>query len=212
VKPTPCEPPRGRQTFSQGVWVPHAAIKAVRAGLAAERSQPRHARQRAADALRRERRQADDVASFRRALLDILAFDARYADLAGLLTTAVTEHATSVGSGTVARNQRTPVERSAEAAVIALIRHQTTANDRMAIARVEGRRREVRRQLAGPSKSLLDAYREGREVDASACPLQQALSGRTFPAAHVPAWDPVRGRGIGPPVIGITATGGGRRP
>ena len=77
----------------------------------------------------------------------------------------------------MARTGRIPLEARAEAAVIAWMRHRTTAYDRMAIPRVRGKRREVRRLLAQQSKVLLDAYRTGREVDASACPLQGALSG-----------------------------------
>jgi hypothetical protein len=48
----------------------------------------------------------------------------------------------------------------------------------MAIPRVKGKRREVRRMLARQSQALLDAYRRGEAVDAGACPLQQALAGR----------------------------------
>ena len=88
---------------------------------------------------------------------------------------AVTAHATPVGSGTVARTQRLPVARRAEAAVIAWMRHQTTAYDDMPIPRVKGKRREVRRLLAQRSKRLLDAYRSGAAVDPQTCVLQQAL-------------------------------------
>ncbi len=80
------------------------------------------------------------------------------------------------GSGTVARTQRIPVERRAEAAVLAWLRHQTTAYDDMTIARVKGKRREVRRRLAEQSRRLLGAYRRGDAVDAVGCPLQAALS------------------------------------
>jgi hypothetical protein len=87
----------------------------------------------------------------------------------------VTAHATPVGSGTVARTERIPVEARAEAAVIAWMRHQTTAYDDMAIARVKGLRREVRRELAQRSVQLLHAYRRGDDVNALTCPLQRAL-------------------------------------
>ncbi len=86
-----------------------------------------------------------------------LAFHPNYADLAGRLARAVTDHATPVGSGTVARTKRLPVEQRAEAAVIAWMRHQTTGYDGMVIPRVKGRRREVRRLLAQRSKQLLRA-------------------------------------------------------
>jgi hypothetical protein len=42
------------------------------------------------------------------------------------------------------------------------------------IARVKGKRREVRRQLAAKSVELLQAYRQGREVGEN-CPLKKAL-------------------------------------
>lgn len=77
-----------------------------------------------------------------------LHFAERWSGLEAKLAAAVTEHAVPVGSGTVARTQRIPLERRAEAAVIAWMRHRTTAYDHMRIARVKGERREVRRQLA----------------------------------------------------------------
>jgi hypothetical protein len=92
------------------------------------------------------------------------------------LAQAVTAHATPVGSGTVARTKRIPVQGRAEAVVIAWLRHQTTAYDDMKIARVKGKRREVRRLLAEQSRQLLDVYRRGDHVDAAQCPLQKALS------------------------------------
>ena len=88
---------------------------------------------------------------------------------------AVTRHATPVGSGTVARTQRIPIEKRAESAVIAWLRHQTTAYDNMKIARVKGKRCEVRRMLAERSRLLLEKYRNGHADDHS-CPLHQALS------------------------------------
>ena len=92
-----------------------------------------------------------------------------------VLAAAVTEHAVPVGSGTVARTQRIPLERRAEAAVIAWMRHRTTAYDHMRIARVKGERREVRRQLAERSRRLLERYRSGEEADLRNCPLAQAF-------------------------------------
>jgi hypothetical protein len=87
----------------------------------------------------------------------------------------VTDHATPVGSGTVARTKRIPVEQRAEAAVIAWMRHQTTSYDSMRIERVKGRRREVRRMLAQKSKELLARYRRGESAP-DTCPLLMALS------------------------------------
>jgi len=87
----------------------------------------------------------------------------------------IASHATPVGSGTVARTERIPIERRAEAAVIAWMRHQTTAYDHMKIARIRGERREVRRMLAARSRELLDQYRRGQTMSES-CPLIASLS------------------------------------
>jgi len=77
------------------------------------------------------------------------------------------------------RHRRThrahPVAQRAEAAVIAWMRHQTTAYDRRSIARVKGERREVRRRLAQRSRELLERYRRGADIDAD-CPLAAALA------------------------------------
>ncbi len=166
----------GRKTFSRGVWAPQAVVDQVRADLAAERATPQYQQRRQAGVRRRQREQTDYVEEFCRAVLAFLAFHAHHADLARRLAEAVTAYTTPVGSGTVARTRRIPVERRAEAAVIAWLRHQTTAYEDMKIARVKGRRREVRRFLAEQSRALLEGYRKGDPVDAAGCPLQQALS------------------------------------
>ncbi len=174
---------RGRKIFSQGVWAPAAVVETVRAELAVERSTPEYARQREAGTRRRERQQADYVEDFHAAVLHFLDFDPRYADLAERLARAVTEHATPVGSGTVARTRRIPIERRAEAAVIAWMRHTTTGYDGMVIPRIKGKRREVRRLLAEQSRKLLRAYRAGESVDQASCPLVAALG--KFPGSAV---------------------------
>jgi hypothetical protein len=114
------------------------------------------------------------VEDFTAAVVRFLAFHAIHADLARRLADAVADHATPVGSGTVARTKRIPVERRAEAAVIAWMRHQTTAYDTMTIPRAKGMRREVRRMLARRSRELLARYRLG-ETNGEECPMRQAL-------------------------------------
>ena len=169
---------RGRKTFSQGVWAPARTVESIRATLAAERATPEYAKKQAAAAARREREQGEYVVEFRRTVLAFLRFHPRYAHLAGKLAEAVTAHATPVGSGTVARTERIPVEQRAEAAVIAWMRHQTTAYDHMRIERVRGKRREMRRMLAQQSTALLQNYRAGRDMNPTSCPLQRALTKR----------------------------------
>jgi hypothetical protein len=139
---------KGRKVFSRGVWAPATTIERIRAELEVERATEGYARRKAADARRRDKAEAEYVEDFFGAVLAFLAFHESHADLADRLARAVTDHATPVGSGTVARTKRIPVERRAEAAVIAWLRHQTTGYDGLTIPRVKGKRREVRRMLA----------------------------------------------------------------
>ena len=149
-------------------------IDRIRAELEAERSTESFAKRKVADAKRRETVQAEYVEDFTGAVLTFLAFHPSHSDLAHRLARVVADHATPVGSGTVARTKRIPVEERAEAAVIAWMRHQTTAYDSMVIQRVKGKRREVRRMLARRSHELLESYRRGASAPEQ-CPLQLAL-------------------------------------
>ena len=170
---------RGRKLFARGYWVPAANVEPIRAALAAERSDPKYARKLATDAERRRREQVAYVDEFERTVRTFLRFHPTYEELEAKLAIAIAAHATPVGSGTVARTERIPVEERAEAAAIAWMRHQTTAYDSMQIARVKGERREVRRMLAQRSRALLDAYRTGTPRDPAGCPLQRALAKAT---------------------------------
>ena len=165
----------GRKSFSHGLWAPAATIAAARATLQQERATPQYARRRAADTQRRAVKQEQYVGDFVLTLLEFLNFAPEYAGLAVKLADRVAIHATPVGSGTVARTERIPIEERAEAAVIAWMRHQTTAYDLMTIARVKGRRREVRRELAEISRRVLDRHRTGPLHPKAGCPLCTAL-------------------------------------
>ena len=167
---------KGRRVFSRGVWAPAVTIERLRSELDAERSTETYAKRRTADAARREKTQVAYVENFTDAILNYLNFHNAHAELAGRLARAVSEHATPVGSGTVARTKRIPIEQRAEAAVIAWMRHQTTGYDSMAIPRVQGKRREIRRMLASRSVELLARYRRGDSSTAK-CPLRTALDG-----------------------------------
>jgi hypothetical protein len=165
----------GRRVFSHGVYAPRATIDAVRADLALEREDPAYERKRAAAGARREKKQEAYVEDFRGAVLAFLAFHPAHGELASRLADVVTAHATPVGSGTVARTERIPVAERAEAAVIAWMRHQTTAYDDLQIARVRGERRTVRQTLAERSRRVLAAYRSAAPPSPT-CPLRAALT------------------------------------
>jgi hypothetical protein len=166
---------RKRRPYSQGVWAPKVHIDGARADLDAERDTPAYQKRQLAAADKRERVQGTYVEDFRRAVLDFLHFPVRHVATAVALAEAVTAHATPVGRGTVARTQRIAVDQRAEAAVIAWMRHQTTAYDHLTIPRQKGQRRQVRAMLAAESRRLLQAYRRGEDVDGELCPLQRAL-------------------------------------
>ncbi|NVB39348.1 DUF2293 domain-containing protein [Pseudenhygromyxa sp. WMMC2535] len=167
---------RGRKVFSRGVWAPAENIEAARESLEVERADPSYARRLAGDRVRRAKQQADYADEFEVAVLTFLAFAPRYAGLAERMAKAIADHAVPVGSGTVARTKRIPLERRAEAATIAWLRHQTTAYDSMSIPRVKGMRREVRRLLAERSRQLLARYRRGEVVDPGRCLLERGLA------------------------------------
>jgi len=166
---------RGRRNIAKGIWAPAAHVEAARKEVEARRSTPQYAKRLAAERKRRASKQQTYVDAFYRQTLQFLDFHPAHRVLAEKLARAVTEHATPVGSGTVARTERIPVAERVEAAVIAWMRHHTTTYDQMAIARIKGRRREVRRMLAQRSLAMLDGYRRGETVDGR-CPLYLALT------------------------------------
>jgi len=150
---------KGRKAFSRGLWAPLANIEAARAAVDGERATPEYARKKASATARREREQGEYVVEFANAVIAFLRFSPQHTRLAQILAVRITEHATPVGSGTVARTERIPLEERAEAAVIAWMRHQITAYDQMKIANIKGARREVRRELAEISRKILDQHR-----------------------------------------------------
>jgi hypothetical protein len=161
--------------ISQGIWAKDEHIAAGKDALQAKRSAPGYAKKRQQELARKKQKHRQYVHDFYTEVLDFLAFHPRYSALAAQLANSVTELATPVGSGTVARTERIPLKDRARSAVIAWMRHKTTGYDRMAIAPVMGRRRQIRRELACRSINLLQGYRDGYDIP-QRCPLQRALA------------------------------------
>ena len=186
---------KGRKRFSKGIWAPAGRIEAIRAELLVERQDPSYQRKLASGRKRRAAEQEVYAEDFRGAVRVCLDFHPIHAEKAELLSRAIADHAVPVGSGTVARTERIPIDQRAAAAVIAWMRHQTTGYDRMHIPFVKGKRHEVRRMLAQRSIQLLKLYRQGRTIDESNCPLAQALKKLCPPksASTVPTPTPVQG-------------------
>lgn len=166
---------KGRRTFSAGIWAPGAAIVQAQQEVQQMRGTDQYRKKQNYAAERREKLQAAYETEFCSTVENFLSFHTIHKNLEKKLAQAVTAHAIPVGSGTVARTQMIPVEERAARAVVAWMRHQTTAYDNLKIARIKGERRAVRRILAQQSVELLSAYREGKQVAAD-CPLQKALS------------------------------------
>lgn len=165
---------RGRRMFSDGIWADAATIREIQTELDEHRQTPQYAKAKASAERRRTKVQTEYVEDFAGAVRLFLNFHPSHRVTGEALVKAVTQHATPVGSGTVARTKRIPIQRRAEAAVIAWMRHQTTAYDHMVIARVKGKRREVRQMLAAESKKLLTRYRQGQTAPPQ-CPLIKSL-------------------------------------
>jgi len=173
---------KGRRTFSKGVYADAATIERILKELELERSTESYAKRQESSRARRDSKQSAYVEDFQAAIVAFLNFDSRYHSLGVKLAKAVSDHATPIGSGTVARTERIPIERRAESAVIAWMRHQTTSYDHLQIPRIAGMRREVRRMLAEESRKILDSYRRGLTLTVSQCPLEKSLNTqRTIP-------------------------------
>lgn len=166
---------KGRRTISLGVWAPATTISQARQTVKEIRLTDEYRKKQIYAADRRQKKQAEYDLEFCQAVENFLGFDPKHKDLEQKLAKAVTIHAIPVGSGTVARTQLIPIEERATLAVIAWMRHQTTAYDNLKIARVKGERRAVRRTLAQQSVNLLTNYREGRPASGN-CPLLKALN------------------------------------
>lgn len=165
----------GRRVISKGVWAPSETIASAIQETESVRSTDAYKKRLEYDRQRREEKQRLYEKEFYTEVLDFLSFAPLYKHLEEKIAKAVTIHAIPVGSGTVARTTMISVEERASRAVIAWMRHKTTAYDSMKIPRVKGKRREVRRMLAGMSTELLSAYRKGIATSDD-CPLKKVLT------------------------------------
>lgn len=165
---------KGRYTVSKGVWAPADIVSRAKNLVTAVRSTEEYtARLERAQTVRQEKECAYQSV-FLTEVRCFLNFNIRYQSIESVMAKLITDHATPVGSGTVARTTMIPIEQRAERAVIAWMRHKTTAYESMKIPRIKGARREMRRLLAQQSRLLLRAYRTGEEIG-DHCPLRAAL-------------------------------------
>lgn len=161
---------------SCGLCVPKAVRAEAQARINAERADPKYQKKLEASREYRAKKETEYADTFEQAIFQFLNFAPRWRSLAQKLAHAVATHATPVGSGTVARTKRIPIEQRAQAALIAWMRHQTTSYDQMDIGRAKGERREVRHMLAAKSRNILEKYRSGEDFDFEHDPLYRALT------------------------------------
>lgn len=170
---------KGRRTISKGVWAPATVIRGAQEQVQTVRATEEYQKRRVYAAKQREVKQQNYTTEFCTAVRQFLRFHPTHHAMEERMAQAVTQHAIPVGSGTVARTTMIPVEERAAKAVIAWMRHQTTAYDNLHIAPIKGERRAVRRQLAAQSVKLLQRYRQGRDIPVT-CPLKRALENRSL--------------------------------
>ncbi len=165
----------GRRVISKGVWAPSETIASARQETESIRSTCTYKKRLESDRRRRKEKQSLYEKEFYTEVRDFLSFAPLHKQMEEEIAKAVTDLAIPVGSGTVARTMMISVEERASRAVIAWMRHKTTAYDSMKIPRVKGKRREVRRILAGLSTELLSSYRKGSAISDD-CPLKKMFT------------------------------------
>lgn len=164
----------GRRIISKGLWAPKDTIELAVLQMQSTRQTELYQKKVEAAKRRREKIQTEYVDDFCNQVERFLNFHPIYKEMGAKMAKLVSLHATPVGSGTVARTATISIEERASRAVIAWMRHQTTAYDQMPIARIKGERRRVRRMLAQRSVELLESYRKGEPIKID-CPLYAAL-------------------------------------
>jgi hypothetical protein len=165
---------KGKRITSKGIWAPEKLIAQAQEEVKVLRLTDGYKKKRISDLKRREKKQEAYDTEFCVAVENYLNFHKTFKLMEKKLAKAVTIHAIPIGSGTVARTQMIPIDERAAKAVIAWMRHHTTAYDQIKIARIKGERRAVRRAFAQQSTTLLSNYRNGIEI-APNCPLAKAL-------------------------------------
>lgn len=165
---------KGRRFISKGIWAPSEIIADAKKQVDATRLTDEYKNKLNKDRERRAKKQLEYEAEFCREVELFLNFHETYKPMQKQMSKLVTVHAIPVGSGTVARTQMIPVHERAARAVIAWMRHKTTAYDNLKIARIKGERRAVRKNLAQQSIQILKKYRSGERIQHD-CPLLNAL-------------------------------------
>ncbi|HRX16379.1 MAG TPA: DUF2293 domain-containing protein [Spirochaetota bacterium] len=166
----------GRKWFSKGIWADADIIEMAKKEVNQKRSTEDYKRRSEQVKKYRQKKEQQYAVQFEQEIAAFLNFASVYKSLQDQLSKTISEYVVPVGSGTVARTKMIPIEKRAESAVIAWLRHNITEYDNMAIPRQKGVRREIRRSLARASRDILEKYRKGEEIPEH-CPLKRACRG-----------------------------------
>lgn len=163
-----------RRMISKGIWAPKEIIFQKKHEVEELRSTPQYSANLTKQRDRRAQQQDVYRKEFHGEVLLFLGFDKKYSDISLKLADLITETAIPVGSGTVARTTRIPINERAAAATLAWMRHNTTSYDSMKIPRIKGERRKIRRKLIQKSLLTLQPFRDGVVINDN-CPIQKIL-------------------------------------
>ena len=166
----------GRKWFTKGIWADANNINSAKREVDQKRSTEEYKRKSDQAKKYRQKKEQQYAVQFEQKIGEFLNFAPVYKRVQDLLSKRISEYTVPVGSGTVARTKMIPIEKRAESAVIAWMRHNITEYDNMVIPRQKGARREIRRSLAQASRLVLEKYRSGEEIPEH-CPLKRACRG-----------------------------------
>lgn len=144
-------------TETLGLLAPAANIQ--EANRLAQETQARREATRARSREQRARQEGAYRQVFTEAVLHYLDFNPRYQALARKIAEKVAKQATEVGSGRVGRTEKLTLERKAELAARAYIRHRYTGyEDRMSAEDLVGLDEEARRDVRADAHGEVDEF------------------------------------------------------
>eukprot|EP01134_Creolimax_fragrantissima_P002233 CFRG2233T1 len=145
--------------IGEGVWAHMDRVNDIRKQVEAEKAKPEYTRTLDKGRMYREKMQDVYSDEFEDAVITFLLFTPEHKDMAEKLAREVVKHAIPVGSGTVARTMKISMERKAELATMAWMRHRVTDYEKISIPKGKGERRKVRNKLWDECKKILQQYR-----------------------------------------------------
>lgn len=165
---------RGRRLISKGVWAPKEAIEMAIAKMTTLRSTESYEKSKQYRAHKREKDLISYQEDFKKQIIIQLSFADIYHDIAVVLADKITQFATPIGSGTVARSSTLSLDLKAQKAINGWVRHRLTPYESLKIARVKGARANARKLMYEKGLKVFLPYQKGEEIPSN-CPLKREL-------------------------------------